>query len=110
MKDAAILNSEGVAGLDGLGKRAAACDYHGTIGGVPMGLAMIDHASNGPERTEWFLRQNPAVPFYCIGPGVIYSKPLTLKKGGTLNLRYRVIAHPGLWDAARLQKEAAAFR
>lgn len=110
LKDAAILNSEGVAGLDGLGRRAAACDYHGTIGGAPMGLAMIDHASNGPERTEWFLRMNPAVPFYCIGPGVIYSKPLTLTKGGTLNLRYRVIAHPSLWDAERLRKEAAAFR
>lgn len=110
LKDATIVSSEGLTDLDGLGKRAAGCDYHGVLGGAPAGIAMLDHPSNGPERTAWFLRKNPAVPFYCIGPGVVYEAPLTLKKGAKLDLRYRVIMHPGAWDAARLKAEAAALR
>jgi hypothetical protein len=42
-------------------------------------------------------------------PAVLCYEPLVLHAGGSFVLRYRVLIHPGRWDAERLKKEAARF-
>jgi hypothetical protein len=42
-------------------------------------------------------------------PALLCYKPMTLRPGGRLTLRYRVVVHPGRWDAGRLDAEYRKF-
>jgi hypothetical protein len=44
-----------------------------------------------------------------INPAVICFKPHTLPAGESLTLRYRVVIHPGHWDAPDLRREYNRF-
>lgn len=51
-----IINSEGQTDADAWGKRARWCDYHGTVGGEHVGVAMFNHPSSFRFPTPWHVR------------------------------------------------------
>jgi hypothetical protein len=42
-------------------------------------------------------------------PALLCYGPHTLKAGTAMTLRYRVVVHPGRWDAARLRRESLRY-
>ncbi|MCO6045304.1 PmoA family protein [Aeoliella sp. ICT_H6.2] len=85
-----------------------AVDYNGTIDGQPIGLAFLDHASNPRYPTKWYVIRYPNGIGY-INAALLHDNPLKLQENKELKLRYRLIAHPGQWDAKRLQAEHESF-
>lgn len=51
-----IINSEGLTDADAWGKRAKWCDYHGTVAGEHVGVAMLNHPSSFRFPTPWHVR------------------------------------------------------
>jgi L-alanine-DL-glutamate epimerase-like enolase superfamily enzyme len=86
---------------------AAAFDYHGSLGGRPVGVAVLDHTENLPHPdlapTPWYAIRSGAMSF--VNAAVLCWQPLELARGDGFTLRYRVLVHPGRWDAARLAVE-----
>ena len=87
--------------------RHTALDYSGLLDGRPVGVAIIDHPQNPRVPTPWYVIRSSEMSFFT--PAVICYGPLTLPPGGSITLRYRVIVHPGRWDAARLRQEYERF-
>ena len=109
LADRAATSSDGPVALKGdkyRGKHTA-MDYAGVIGGKPAGIAILDHPTNLNAPTPWYVIVGKPMSYFS--PAVICYKPHTLKAGQSLTLRYRVLVHPGRWDADRLKKEVAAF-
>jgi len=87
--------------------KAPAADYSGLAGGQPGGIAMLDHPDNPRCPTPWYLIRGK--PMGYMNAALIMYEPLELKAGEKLKLRYRLIVHPGRWDAAKLKAEAARY-
>ncbi len=84
-----------------------AIDYSGLFGGHPEGIAICDHPDNPRAPTPWYAIVEPVMSFF--NAAVLCSGPMTLEPGQSITLRYRVLVHPGRWDAERLQAEADRF-
>ena len=72
-------------------------------------MAILDHPSNANAPTPWFLVMNPQVPFGYINPAFLFDSAKKIGAGERLLLRYRVIVHPGRWDAPALKGALAAY-
>jgi len=107
--DWSVIDSGGVKGMDGHGKRAPASDFSGAMGGRDCGVAILDHPRNANAPTPWFLVMNPGVPFAYTNPAFLFDSPKTIKAGEKLLLRYRVILHQGRWDPPALKRAMAAY-
>ena len=83
--------------------RSGAVEYSGVIDGVPVGLALFDHPSNPRHPSRWYLIRSPVMSY--MNAALLHDEPLELEKGERLTLRYRLIAHPGRWDAGRFRAE-----
>ena len=97
------INSEGVAGREVWGKRAAWVAYHGPIDGVTMGVALLDHPGNPRHPTWWYARDYGLLAANPFGVHDFEKKPagtgdLTLPEGEDLRFRYRFLFFEG--DAA----------
>ena len=110
-----ILNSEGVAGKEAWGKRAAWIDYFGTERkGNPIGIAIFNHPENLRHPTWWHARDYGLV---AANPFGIQSfekteEPegrYTIPEGGSLRLRYRFLVHPDTPDKAGVAKAYTAY-
>lgn len=107
--DWSVVDSGGVKGMEGHGKRASASDFSGAMGGRDCGVAILDHPRNPNAPTPWFLVMNPGVPFAYTNPAFLFDSPKTIKAGEKLLLRYRVILHQGRWDPPALKRAMAAY-
>jgi hypothetical protein len=87
--------------------KARAMDYHGLIDGRPVGVAVCDHPHNLNHPTPWYAIRSKTMSYFS--PAVLCYGPHTLEAGKRLALRYRVIAHPGRWNAERLRGEFERF-
>lgn len=87
--------------------QAQALDYHGLIDGQAIGVAICDHPDNLNHPTPWYVIRSQPMSYFS--PAVICYGPYRLKAGESFTLRYRVIVHPGRWDAERLGKEYKRF-
>jgi type 1 glutamine amidotransferase/HEAT repeat protein len=76
-----------------------------TSSGALAGVAMFDHPSNTRHPSPWYIAKG--MPYFS--PAILYNKPLTLKKAGSLTLKYRVLVHPGLAENRMLDKEFKTF-
>jgi hypothetical protein len=88
---------------------SAAADYSGQIRGQEQGVAMLDHADNLRHPTRWYAIVNPSQSFAFLNAAWLQLQPFELPAREDLSLRYRVIVHPGRWDADRLQREQRIF-
>jgi type 1 glutamine amidotransferase len=83
--------------------RHAAVDYSGLLDGQPSGAAIFDLPGNPRSPTPWYVIKSAEMSFFT--PAVLCYEPMTLQPGERVTLRYRVLVHPGRWDAARLRRE-----
>lgn len=87
---------------------ASAFEYGGALDGQDCGVAVLDHPTNPRAPSSWYAVRTSAMSFFnaaLLVPGV-----LKLREGERFRLRYRVIVHPGRWDAARLRDAVAAYQ
>jgi hypothetical protein len=87
--------------------KALAMDYSGIIAQREVGMAILDHPANLNSPSPWYaIKDNPMRYF---SPAVLCFAPHTIKAGQSLRLRYRVMVHPGRWDAAKLRLVSAEY-
>jgi hypothetical protein len=88
---------------------ATAADYSGQIEANEMGVAFLDHPANLRHPTRWYAIVNPNQPFAFVNAAWLQLQPHELPAREKLTLQYRVVVHPGRWDALRLQKEHSHY-
>ncbi len=82
------------------GKRAPWCDYSGTINGLPVGIAVLDHEENPRYPTWWHVRNYGLMTANCFAwsyyrPGSGLRGDMVFEKGSTTTWKYRVYIHRG---------------
>ncbi|MFW6170995.1 MAG: PmoA family protein [Planctomycetota bacterium] len=107
-----ILNSEGQTDRDAWGKRASWVDYSGPVDGETVGVAILNHPNSFRYPTYWHVRTYglfAANPFgwHDFRGSNDVDGSLTLKKGESFQLFYRVLLHPGNAEDANI---AEAFQ
>jgi hypothetical protein len=95
-----IRNSEGGINEPGVfWKPARWCDYSGPISpGEWNGLAFLDSPTNPMHPTPWHVR-----PDGWMGAAIAAHQALQIPEGEALVLRYRLYAHPGTAQEARVE-------
>jgi type 1 glutamine amidotransferase len=109
IKEARVLTTQG-PGVFENGKyriKASAMDYTGVFEGQEAGIAIIDSPANLNNPSPWYAISDSTMHYFS--PAVIQYGAHRLKKGESFTLRYRMIIHPGRWDAGQLKKAAAGF-
>lgn len=104
-----IINSEGQTDKGAWGKRAAWVDYSGPVEGETVGVAILNHPRSFRYPTYWHVRTYglfAANPFgwHHFHHSDEYDGSLSLKKGDSFRLFYRVILHAGDADDADIAK------
>ncbi len=108
-----IINSEGHKDADAWAKRATWVDYHGTVKGAHVGVAMLNHPKSFRHPTPWHVRTYglfTANPFGLQSLDKNWeSGAFTLKKGEKVSLRHRFIFHTGDEKAAKIAEAYAEY-
>ncbi len=103
-----ILNSHGETGMKNVwGKKADWVDYSGTLDGQPLGIVIFEHPTSYHHPSRWHARDYgllAANPFadHAYDPSAP-ERTTTLNPGQSVHLRYRVVVHSKM-DQAALQK------
>jgi hypothetical protein len=90
------------------GKRAAWCDYHATVDGKTVGIAIMDHPTNPRHPTWWMVRDYglfAANPFgqASFEPGADRrAGDFKIAAGQNVTFRYRIVLHEGDEKTARI--------
>jgi hypothetical protein len=106
------VNAEGLTGWERLrGSRSAWVDWHATVDGETVGVAVMDAPTNFRFPTPWHVRDY-ALLFASPFASRDYSPTapdgsLTLEPNDTLRLRYRILVHPAHVDVAAAFREFA---
>jgi len=101
-----FVDSEGRKDKEAHGKKARWLDFSGEIGGgKAAGIAIFDHPDNLRHSSPWYVAKG--MPYFS--PAVLFNKSYTLAAGKSLELRYRLLIHPGLADRDMLKSEWNAF-
>ena len=79
--------------------------YAGAVATGTAGTAIFDHPANVSFPTKWYV----ATPLTFYSPCFIFDAKHELKKGETLNLRYRVKIYSQAPEKAELEKEWKQF-
>lgn len=96
-----IVNSEGQKDKEAWGKPAAWVDYHGPVNGKTVGVAILNHPDSFRYPTYWHVRTyglftaNPFGLHDFVKGKEKTAGSLTLKKGESFTLKYRVLFHSG---------------
>lgn len=95
-----LVNSAGQRDGQCWGQRATWCDSHGPINGKIVGVAIFDHPDNPRHPTWWHARKYGLLTANPFGLHYFEEKPkgtgnLTIEKGSSLTLRYRLYFHLG---------------
>ncbi|MES2598953.1 MAG: PmoA family protein [Verrucomicrobiota bacterium] len=108
-----IINSEGVTDEAAWGKRATWVDYHGTVGGKAVGVAMLNHPSSFRHPTPWHVRTYGLFTANPFGLSQLKAQEatgaMTLKKGEKLTLRHRFVFHDGDEKAGKIAEAYAEY-
>jgi hypothetical protein len=106
-----ITNAEGLHGeRECWGKPSRWCDYSGEFeDGKVRGIAVFDHPSNLRHPSRWHVRNYGLMGANCFGLSYFTKNEdeqlngdYTLKAGETLTFQYRVVAHSGTAEEAKL--------
>ena len=76
-----------------------------TLTGQKAGLCIMQNTKFTTAATSWYVINDPAIPFYYYSPAVLYAGKIILKKGESLDLRYRILILPGIPSKDELQRE-----
>jgi hypothetical protein len=61
-----------------------------SLTGDKAGVSMFQHPDFTTPFTRWYYLSDPVIPFYFFSPAAIYDKNITIQKGDSLTLKYRV--------------------
>jgi len=105
-----MVNAEGETGEKGtFGKASSWMDYHGSRQGLTEGIAILQHPSNEWYPAPWFTRD-----YGFFSPTPMYwpenGENTILKKGQTLELRYRILIHAGDHTEAGIEEQFAKYK
>jgi hypothetical protein len=108
-----IVTSEGLTDAEAWAKPARWCDYHGTIDGKQVGIAMLNHPESFRHPTRWHVRPYglfTANPFaqHSFDPN-LPDGATTLGPGESLRLRHRFVFHAGDEKAAGIEQAWQAY-
>jgi hypothetical protein len=100
-----ITNSDGLHDADAWGKRASWVDYSGPIDGEQVGITILNHPDSFRYPTYWHVRTYGLFAANPFGLHDFVGKPeangqLTLSRGESFSLYYRIIFHAGNVDVA----------
>jgi hypothetical protein len=73
-----------------------------------VSLGMIDHPANTRAPSPWYCKSGNG--FNYMNAALLFHEPMTLKKGQSLRLRYRVMFRDGMWTADEFAAVAEAYR
>lgn len=108
-----IINSEGDVDADAWAKRATWVDYHGTVDGKQVGVAMLNHPSSFRHPTPWHVRTYGLFTANPFGLQSLDPKAengaVKLKKDEKIALRHRYIFHTGDEKAAKIAEAYAEY-
>lgn len=99
------------------GKKAAWCDYYGSLDGEVVGIAVFDHPTNLRHPTWWHIRDYGLYTANCFGlhnfdrnlRDNAHAGDYVLKAGKSLTFRYRLLLHAGDTDEAKVVDRYAEF-
>jgi len=103
-----MINSHGGQGEPALwGKPADWVEYHGTVSGRPVGIAVFDHPKSFRHPTTWHARAYGLLSANPFGLREFTKDPnkdgsWTIPEGKSLDFRYRVVIHDGDLPPARI--------
>jgi hypothetical protein len=109
LSEARAVSSQGLVEFNGGTYRgkASAMDYSGLLGQREVGIAILDHPDNLNSPSPWYAIRDNTMRYFS--PAVLCFQPCTIKAGQTLRLRYRVVIHPGRWDAEKLRLQSGQY-
>jgi len=76
-----------------------------TLNGDNAGIAMFPDLKYSTPTMSWYLFNDPQIPFFYYSPAVLYDGKIILKKGQTLQLKYRVWILSGKTGNSSLDKK-----
>lgn len=105
-----MVNANGDKGEKGtFGKRSPWIDFYGKRGDKIEGMAIMQHPSNEWYPSPWFTRD-----YGFFSPTPMYwpanDKETTLKKGQTIQLKYRVLVHAGDVASAKIAEQFEVYK
>jgi type 1 glutamine amidotransferase len=74
-----------------------------TLTGDTAGICILQNIKFTTQVTSWYVINNPDIPFFYYSPAVLFDSRIVLKKGDSLNLKYRVWIIPGKTGKAEMQ-------
>ncbi|HLX64210.1 MAG TPA: DUF6807 family protein [Planctomycetota bacterium] len=80
--------------------KSSAFDYSGELSGAAVGVAMLDHPANIHAPSPWYAINDAQMCFF--NAAALCFEPLRVKAAQSFTLRYRIVVHPGSYDAAKL--------
>jgi hypothetical protein len=110
-----IVNSENQTDGAAWGQPARWVDYTGPVDGETVGIAILSHPKSFVPAPRWHVRTyglfaaNPFGKKDFPNPDSTEQGPLTLKKGESITLRYRVILHKGATNTMFLEQAFKEF-
>jgi hypothetical protein len=108
-----ITNSEGQTDAAAWGLPARWVDYTGPVDGETVGIAIMSHPESFRPVPRWHVRTyglfaaNPFGQHDFPNPEAAKQGPVTIKKGDSITLRYRIWLHKGATDVESTER---AFR
>ncbi len=115
-KGGMMVSSEGGQGMKNVwGKKATWVDYSGTIDGKPLGIAIINNKGSYEYPTRWHSRDyglfaaNPFSESEMNGGREIKEGKFILDKGKSIDLKHRVVIHPGNTTDAKIADIASQY-
>ncbi len=108
-KGGMMTNAEGASGMKNVwGKTSPWVDYSGTIDGKPVGVAILNNPSSFRYPTRWHSRDYGLFAANPFGEKEMATGKESkegnyiLEKGQSIDLKYRVIVHPGAASDAHI--------
>ncbi len=110
-----IVNSEQQTNEDTWGMPARWVDYTGPVEGETVGITMMSHPQSFRPKPRWHVRTyglfaaNPFGQTEFPHPEAAQQGAVTIKKGDSLTLKYRVWIHRGNTDVPAIEKVFADY-
>lgn len=110
-----MINAEGKSGMREVwGKASPWVDYSGTLDGVKLGVAILDHPKSFRHPTYWHARDYGLFAANAFGLHDFFNDKTkngshTLEPGQSIRFLYRVIIHPGDTESAGIAKHFAEY-
>jgi len=113
-KGGRILNPDGKTDKDAWGEPANWIEYSGPVDGETIGISILSHPQNFRHPCRWHVRTYGLFAANPIGehhfkPSTVEQGAITIRKGESLILRYRVVIHQGAWESEQVESAYQQF-